>query len=557
MKPAGPLTVLYRHFLAQFFENELLSPQGELRAPTTGLLALAAVPGLLLPIILFEKYSTIIAFIAARRMVDRDSATHADKFVFLALALVIPALAALLKWDSLLPNRADHAVLVPLPIRLRTILFAKAAALGAFILLFALAVNSAACLLYPAVVMGNTGTFAELGRYIAAHLLAAGATSLFACLSLVAIQGAGQTLLGPAAFRRISAALQFALLTALLTLLVVSPSLGSHVRTLRLTGLADWLPVFWFLGLYEAILGKADSHYLRLAGTAVLALALSAAAAAATYALSYARHFRKIPELLERGATWAAPLWSAAERLAGRMQRRPERLAILLFVAKVFARSRIHRLLFGVFLAFASALLLGDAIALLLTAAEPGVQVLSAPLTVSFFLLTGLRFLFEIPAELPAHWLFRLAAPREPIWFHLLPVAPVALIIAAMNFLLLPPLLAALHTLYCLLLALTLAEALCLGFQKIPFTCAFGAAKWNVTFALTLWFLAFAAFSWATVRLEAILLPHPAAFACACAAMTALFAWLRNRRAGLWRDDPALLFSDGQRPAVQTLDLSS
>ncbi len=555
MKPPAMAAVLYRHFLTQFFENELLSPQGELRSGISGFLAIAAVPGLLLPIMLFEKYSSLIAFMNAHRVVDRDGATHADKLVFLALALVIPALATLLKWESLLPNRADHAILVPLPIRLSTILAAKAAALGVFILLFALAVNSAAMVLYPAVLLGNTGTFLYFGQYIFAHFVAATAASLFACLCLVAVQGAGQMILGLGGFRRASAAVQFVLLTALLTLLIVSPTLGSHVRTLRVTEVADWLPPFWFLGLYEVLLGKADDVYRALAGTALRALGVAAAVAFSTYALSYARHFRRIPEVLERGSTLGAPLWRVVEAFAGRIQRRSERLAILIFVMKVFARSRDHRLLFGVFLSFAAALLIGDGISLLLSGKDAGAQRLSAPLTVSFFLLTGFRFLYDIPAELPAHWVFRLAAPREPIAFHRLPLLPLALIIAGMNFSLLSPGPAAMHTVYCMLLALVLAEALFLGFQKIPFTCTFGAAKWNITFALTLWFLAFVVYSWATVRLEAMLLPHPTAFAVACASLGALFVWLLVRRGGLWREDPALLFQDGQAPAVQTLDL--
>lgn len=555
MNQPGVSAVLYRHFLAQLFENELLSPQGELRSGISGFLAIAAVPGLLLPIFLFEKYSTLIAFVHAHRVVDRDGATHADKLVFLTLALVIPALAALLKWESLFPNRADHAILVPLPIGLRTILLAKAAALGVFITFFALSVNSCASVLYPAVVLGNTGTLAEFGRYVAAHFLAATATSLFACFCIVAIQGAGQMILGLEGFRRASAGLQFALLTALLTLLIVSPALGSHVHTLRSTDAAGWLPPFWFLGVYEVILGKADTVYRELAGNAVRALGLAAVTAVATYGLSYARHFRRIPELLERGSALGAPLWRAVETMAGRLQRRPERLAILVFVMKVFARSRAHRLLFGVFLSFAAALLLGDGIGLMLSGEQDDAQFLSAPLTVSFFLLTGFRFLYEIPAELPAHWIFRLAAPRELISFHRLPLAPLAVLIGGMNFSLLPPGPAALHTIYCLMLALVLAEALFLGFQKIPFTCTFGAAKWNITFALTLWFLAFTVFSWATVRMEAMLLPHPLAFTIACVALAALFIWLLVRRAELWRADPALLFQDGQAPAVQTLDL--
>lgn len=41
--------ILYRHFLSQFFENDLVAPQGELRSGVTGILAFIAMPGLILP----------------------------------------------------------------------------------------------------------------------------------------------------------------------------------------------------------------------------------------------------------------------------------------------------------------------------------------------------------------------------------------------------------------------------------------------------------------------------------------------------------------------------
>ena len=78
----------------------------------------------------------------------------------------------------------------------------------------------------------------------------------------------------------------------------------------------------------------------------------------------------------------------------------------------------------------------------------------------------------------------------------------------------------------------------------------------SIELMLTAANLAFVTFSWLTVRIEAMLLPHPPAFAVACALLAACLVWLLMRRAELWREDPALLFHDGQAPAVQTLDLS-
>jgi hypothetical protein len=547
--------ILYRHFLGQFFENELISPQGEMRSGMVGVLALIATPGLLLPLAYFSKYSPLLAFVRQMRAVDRDLATYPDKMVFLTAAIVIPALAALMKWDTLFPTRTDHSILVPLPVRLPEIFLAKSAALFSFVLLFALAVNGAASILFPLVVMGDTGTLLSALRYIGAQFVSTMAASVAMCSLLVAVQGVGLSLIGLERFRRISAMVQFVLLTSLLTLLLLTSTLGDMSRRIRTTELAAWLPPFWFLGLYETLLGKADAVFLSLGLLAGQTFGLCLSVAVATYALSYTRHFRRIPEILERGSTLAAPVWGWLERWAGGTRGRAPKTGLLFFVLKVLSRSHLHRLLFGVFLAVAAALLADTALTVMITARDEPGEVLSAPLIVSFFLITGFRFLYEVPVDLPAQWLFRLNVPDRPETFHRYLLLPVTLVVLPVNFALLPGAVAGLHSLYCLCLALVLNEAVFLGFRKVPFTCTFAAAKWNVTFALALWFLVFVVYTWLAVRVEAFLLRSVEVFLGACLGLVGVFAWLARRRRELWEEDPRIQFSDGQSPAVQTLDL--
>jgi hypothetical protein len=547
--------ILYRHFLGQFFENELISPQGEMRSGMAGLLALVATPGLLLPLAFLGKYSTLVAFVQRRLVVDRDGATYPDKIVFLTAAIVIPALAALMKWDTLFPTRTDHAILVPLPVRLPEILLAKSAALFSFVLLFAVAVNGTASILFPLVVLGDTGTFLSALRYIGAHFVTTMAASVTMCSLLIAVQGVGLSVIGLERFRRISALLQFLLLTSLLTLLMLTSTLGDMSRRLRTTDMAAWLPSFWFLGLYETLLGKADGGFLRYGELAWQAFGLCLSVALATYALSYTRHFRRIPEILERGSAMAAPVWNGVEKLLGRMQGDARRTGFLFFILKVLTRSRLHRLLFGVFLALAAALLADAALTLMITDKDAPGDVLSAPLIVSFFLITGFRFLYEVPVDLPAQWLFRLNAPVRPVTFHRYLLLLVAAVVVPVNFTLLPGSMAGFHSVYCLCLALVLNEAVFLGFHKVPFTCAFAAAKWNVTFALALWFLVFVFYTWLAVRVEALMFGRVEAFLAVCAGLVGVFAWLARQRRELWNEDPRIRFDDGQSPAVQTLDL--
>lgn len=548
--------ILYQHFLAQFFENDLVAPQGELRSSVTGMLGFVAMPGLLLPLWMMGKYSSLIAFIRMERFVDRNAATWSDKIIYLTLALVIPALAMLLKWDSIFPTRLDHAILAPMPLRLSRILLAKAAALGSFVALFALAVNAGATFLFPLVVLGDTGTLWDAVRYIGAHFLATMALSLCACTFLIALQGIGLTTLGLERFRGISAAIQFTILTALLTLFLLCPSLSNLAKKLHTLPQAEWLPPFWFLGLYEVLLGKADPAYTALAVIALKALAVCCFTAVATYALSYRRHFRRIPETLERGSSFAAPVWDRLERLAGRFMKDRRRLGLLIFVLQTFIRSHTHRLLFGVFLALANAVILNDVLTMVLATNRETDIALSAPLIVSFFLLTGFRFLYEIPADLPAHWLFRIAAPARPVTFYVLMLVFVILLTTPINFLLLPVSDALLHSGFCALLAIVLGEALFVGYHKIPFTCTFGAAKWNVTYSLFIWFLIFIFYTWVAIRVELHLGASPVIFGVFYALLAGVAYWLHRYRNQLWDEDPTLRFYDGQAPAVQTLDLN-
>lgn len=561
---------LHRHFLQRFFENELVSPQGELRTGFAGMLALVATPSLLIPCLLIEKYSTLIAFIRMQRFVDRDGATLSDKVLLLALAFVIPALAALLKWETLFLDHDDHSILVPLPIRLRTIFLAKAAALGAFVLMFAAAVNAPAIVIYPLIVLGDTGTLADALRYFASHAIAGLCAGIFGAAAVIAVQGIGLALLG-GAFRRISAAIQFALLTFLLAQLLLAPRIGSVAKSVVASPNLVWhlFPPVWFTGLYELALGKTANGLVALGGIAILATVIAVLVAAVSYVAGYARTFRRLPEL--GGMTHLHAGWreGVAGRLRGRLVRgHPGRAAVLDFVFLTLSRSRTHRLLLAAFLGIAASFVLeGLTVQLLfgatVQAAELSLFYLAVPLIVSFFLLVSLRFLYEVPAELNANWIFQLAEPPRPgvlldgASLAITTIAAPLLIVAvpALAITMWGAALGAAHAAWCLLLAIVLREALLVGYAKIPFTCSFGAAKWNVVLALMIWWLIFLAYTWMAVRLEAIVLRNVYVFHCACLILVGVGVALFRRRRRAWSEARALQFVDGREPAVQTLDL--
>jgi hypothetical protein len=106
---------------------------------------------------------------------------------------------------------------------------------------------------------------------------------------------------------------------------------------------------------------------------------------------------------------------------------------------------------------------------------------ISAPLALSMFVLAGFRYLFRLPVELPANWVFRVNEPGNRRIFlaaverFLLycAVAPVALITAPLETALLGVGMGFAVTILCLLPSLALMELLLIQFDRIPFTSSY------------------------------------------------------------------------------------
>jgi hypothetical protein len=219
-----PWIILARHFLRRYFDTEVDS--GDLRSGIPALLGFAAAPGLIACALLFDKYSTLRGWFMGVFTLDRNLETLPDKYIFLTLAFVICGLATVFKWDSLFPDRKDYMILAPLPLSATAIFMSKMIALVAFVVMFAVAVNIAGTIFFPAVVLGNTGTLPSLVRYLVAHLLGTMAASLAGALFVIATAGLLLNVLPPAAMRRVSSWLQFAFLVLFLTQLFLAPQVA-------------------------------------------------------------------------------------------------------------------------------------------------------------------------------------------------------------------------------------------------------------------------------------------------------------------------------------------
>ncbi|HEY2170443.1 MAG TPA: hypothetical protein VGJ30_12510 [Candidatus Angelobacter sp.] len=308
-------------------------------------------------------------------------------------------------------------------------------------------------------------------------------------------------LLPDSVFRRISIYVRVLVVILLLGLLCSTFAVAPLLSTLHANdpSFLRWLPPVWFLGLSRTILGKADS--MAQMGTiglwAVIAVMILAPL---VYVLSYYRYFIRIPETLD------TTLRSRAPRILFPMQvmdwfvlRSSYERATYRFAMKTLLRNDRHSLIFGGFAG------LGIVIAsqTLLSAVNqrpggaPSAAMISVPFTLAYFLICGLRFVFDLPAELRANWVHRVIldseqqapadAARKVVLTFVLPwilmvclplhlyywgwtvgIALIAVLIAA-----------------CYLLA----DGLLRRFAKIPFACAYPAWKQSATVIVLLYVL--------------------------------------------------------------------
>ena len=527
-----PLAILTNHFLGRYFETDE-AQSGELRTGIPALLGLAAAPGFILCSFLFEKYSTLIGWFKGIVKLDRDLTTLHDKYIFLAIAFVVCGIVTVMKWNNLFPDRRDFMILAPLPIRPSTVFLAKLLGLVAFVSLFAIAVNIVGCLLFPSVVLGNTGTFSLLLRYMLSHFVATFCASLGGALLVIVMAGFWMNVLPVSMMRRISSWVQFVLLVFFLSQLLLAAQVAETLALLQLDN--GWrillFPPLWFLGLYEQLLRYSSADLSLWASYARLALITSAIAAVVFYVLGYVRHFRRTAET------------SDAVVAPGRMLRLlpipkdPHEAAIVDFVKQTISRSGLHRLLLRTFLAAGCAVILhGLASRFVILrpeeASDIGLLAFAAPLVISFFLLVGLRFLLEIPTERQASWIFRMAITDSAsgailrgvrrVMFELGILAWLVLIVPV-NIVLLGAPLGIAHSMFCLLTSLIALDVLLIGYHKAPFTTDFNSERTNLGISLVLWSTLFAAYAYGTTYIEVGLLQRPLVFALTLALMLA--AW--------------------------------
>lgn len=551
-----PFARLVAHFTSVIINTGQDAGASELNLGIGGILAILAVPGAFISLMLFDKYSTLLGWIRRHPAGDLYLMSVPDKYFFIVFSMVITGMVTVFKWDKILPSRQDYANLAPLPLPSRTIFLANLAAIVVLASVFAVDVNAASTVLFPMVVLAQKQSFVEYLVFAGVHaasVILASTFTFFACFSLM---GALMTVLPNRAFRKVSLVVRLLLVLGLITLLCTSFAVPALVAKLPRNphSLVRYLPPVWFLGVYQSWQGKAGRELRELGDVGLQAAAASFVLALAFSALSYRRYFIRIPESADARQTGRRNRFRNASALLDRfLLKNPFQRACYHFSLRALLRSETHCILFGAF----------AGLGLVLASQMASADLLAVPLAIAYFVITGLRFVFEVPAGLGANWIYKLildrrrheapAVARKLMLTFLVPgvIAPCLIAYSyAWNYRL-----GLLHTAYVLALSLLLMELLLLHFQKIPFACTAPLFQNHSIVMVLIYALGFYLFTTTAASIERFLLLQPIRFLGAALFLGLTWAVLRRIKRDISEAESELIFDEVPAAAVQSLNI--
>ncbi|MGD1097959.1 MAG: hypothetical protein ABSB35_38975, partial [Bryobacteraceae bacterium] len=412
---------LRRHFFFRFFDSEFISTPGQGRIVAGGIFAILASLSIIYSQAYYHKY---LVLNGQPDRTEYDLSVIDDVLLLITLSMFLIGLLTTVEWPSLFPGLRDYMAFASLPIRTRDLFIAKFTTMIAVAVAFIVGLNLPPSIMLPMMMLGRYGGRSVLqipGIFVSASLAAS-----FVFFSLVALQGVLLNVLPVREFSRVSLAVQGVLLAVFLCGLPMVFSIPSFHRTLQMTltlhpDWALWTPPLWFLGVDQTISGIREPLTNQLTERALIAVGAAAIAAVVTYIWSYRWHKTRLLQApaLERMSERSWP-----SHLAHLMIRDARELAVFAFVGTMLRRSRQHRLILTTAAALALAVIFETFVSLAFNRSFRGFSIqtpglrqaaISVPLALSLFILWGFRYLFRLPVELRANWIFQINEPGNGV----------------------------------------------------------------------------------------------------------------------------------------------
>ena len=516
---------LYRMFFGRLFESDMMPPGLPQVQLIVWVSAFLASPSLLWPILKAKSYVWL-------QPMGIDGAMVADRTTALLFSLLATGLITLVIWEGIFPDKRDSRILGVLPVRLRSLVVARLAALASVYVMFVCATALPGALSFGIVAAVFGGT-RGMGEVIGAHLITTAGAEAVIFFGVVLLQCVVLNTVGAAVAQRLAVVLQVAMVVALFQMPMILPWLASP----------------------------------RIVATAPMAALLISAAAALLYAASYKRLTRLALEGSGQSNARKPLIRSILPLLSRVLPLSQPARAIFAFTVRTAVRSRQHRMLLAGWVGLALAMILSTFGGALARGgwrffATPSPVALAAPLILAALTMTGLRMLFAIPTEIRANWTIR---TRQPLPVrHAIDGAAAALVVCgvlpamllafASAAFLWGPAIGAKHALFCGVLGVLLAEVLTIGLDKVPFTCTYMPGKAQIVKLWPLYLTLFSFYTGGMASLETQLLRR-GGFPTAIfifVGLTAIAAFVRRRSLA---DLPNLRFEEEDADALTLVSL--
>lgn len=556
-----PFGCLLRIFIGRIFHGGGEPGAEDLDLGLGVILILLAMPGILVSLLMFEEYGSLIRYLRGNGVFDPYVTTIPDEYFFIVLSMTVTGAAALWRWDAIFLDRRDYANLVPLPIRLRSIFLANFSAIIALAALFTLVVNAASIILFPVAVVGSQSSFTVFFRFAAGHAAAVVLTSIFSFSAIFALAGILMALLPVKLFRSISLLARFVAAIFLLALLVSSFAVPAFLdgTSMAVKQRVAMLPPVWFLGISQTVWGNGrDPFYSSMTEAAGVALIAAALIAILSYTVSFRRSFIRIPETADAGPLPRVQLkFSPLAILHNATLRSPSQEACNDFIVRTLLRSDAH---LQIVMAFAGLGLVVAAASLsslnsphhILAGPVPSVEFLSAPFILSYCIIAGVRLAFEIPTDLRANWIFRLwlspdKQQARPIARRILHAATLPWLIPlvfAVTLIFFGWIIALLHAAVLTLANVAVIETFLVKYRKIPFTCSYPKFESHSGVILVAYLLGFFLIANYIPALEHWSLVNPVRSLCFIPLFTAILAAVYFYRKQMLEMDKQLIFEE-------------
>ena len=564
-----PFALLVSLFMKRIFYGNSAN-EDELNFSMGTVLMLLTIPGGFISLFLFDKYASLLHWLRREMNFDALSAAMPDEYFFIVLSMAVTGGVALWWWDSIFPDRRDFANLVHLPIATSRIFVANAVAIVALALLFAVDVNGASFILFPAVVGAAQPKFGFVVKFGLVHAVVVVLASIFSFFAVFAAVGLLMLVLPYGLFRKISLYIRGLLMVSLLAALSTSFAVPHLVANLPRSphSAIRFLPSVWFLGFCQVLRGRADPALAQLGHVGMLAVPAVCVLALIAYALSYRRCFIRLPEIADAppGNLGARTSWIFRALDFG-ILRTPFQRAGYRFVLKTLLRNDAHALTLGGFAGLGIVL----ASRALFSAfngkglgALPSAELLSVPLILTYCLLFGVRFAFDVPAALPANWTFRLLLDRDKHQSAALARRVMLSFVFPWLFLVALPVyayfwgwtIALIHTGLVAVWSVLFTEILLVRFRKLPFTCTYPPFQHSAVVSVIICVLGFMVFSEMTAQLESEAFASPGNGIILLIVCLAVWAGIRRVRQGVVGVDRELVFEDVASSGFEFLHLS-